>query len=397
MPVQQIIVGYFMLLTVALAGTFVIKSKSRDLHGIREIRWAAMAGLAGLSMLMLRPVVSLVVVSVGGQTGLLLGFVFLYAALARALGRRPRVFPLIFFFLPIFVAAMTYFTVVDNSFDGRLAVMSIGVALMLAWTARLAAQPAPPGLAVPVRWMFRLLVLLVVLRIARLVITLLVDPHPNLIVLDPLQSLLVYLQVLGALAQAAGTFWISICAQQEEDRIRADTDGLTGLLNRRAFEEALIRQLELATAGEIELSLLLIDLDFFKSMNDEFGHLAGDTVLRRVSAVLRRSVRSGDALARFGGDEFAVLLCSDEPGQGKAVAERVRQNLIHMRGLPGGRKVTASLGAAEALPGDTPLLLLERADRALYHSKDLGRNRLTHFHEADPEESDRPAPTMLIQ
>lgn len=397
MPVMQIIIGYAMLLALGLAGTFVIKSKSRDLHGIAEIRWAMMAGLAGLAMLMLRHAVPLVIVTVGGQTALLLGFAFLYAALARALGRPPHLFPLLLFIVPVFVAAITYFTVVDNSFDGRLAVLSIGIALMLAWTARLAAQPAPLGLAAPVRWMFRLLILLVFLRIARLVITLVVDPHPSLIVLDPLQNFLIYLQVLGALAQGGGTFWISICARREDDRIRADTDGLTGLLNRRAFEEALIRQLERAAAGHIELSLLLIDLDFFKSMNDEFGHLAGDTVLRRVSAVLRRSVRAGDALARFGGDEFAVLLCSAEPGQGKIVAERIRQNLIHMRGLPGGRKVTASLGAAEALPGDTPLLLLERADRALYHSKDLGRNRLTHFHEAGPREVDHPAPTMLIQ
>lgn len=393
----EMLVGYAMLLALGLCGTFVIKSKSGNLRGIKEIRWAILAGLIGLFVMLLRSLLPPIVVAEVSQTAFFFGFVLLYAALARALGRRPRVLPLFVVLLPLYMAGIAYFTVIRNNLDGRLEVASIGVAIILAWTVNLITHPVSPGLAIPVRWLYRLLVLLVVLRLARVIITLAFDPIVTLQTLDPLQSLLAYLVLLGAIAQAAGIFWISVAAQQENDRVRADTDGLTGLLNRRAFEELLTLRLDKHSPQFNEISLLLIDLDFFKSMNDDFGHLAGDIVLRRVSGVLRRTVRSVDAIARFGGDEFAVLLCSAEPGQGMVVAERVRESLIHMQNLPGGRKVTASLGVAIAQPGDTPLLLLERADRALYRSKNLGRNRLTHGLGDDADENGNPLPTVLIQ
>jgi diguanylate cyclase (GGDEF)-like protein len=396
MPMLEMLVGFAMLLALGLCGTFVIKFKSGNLRGMKELRWAIAAGLLALVCMVFRNLLPAIAVAEFSQTALFFAFVLMYVALARALGRRPRVLPLLAVLLPLYMAGIGYFTAIRNNLDGRLEVASIGVAIVLAWTVNLVAQPVPSGLVVPARWLYRLLVLLVLLRLARVIITLAFDPIVTLKTLDPLQSLLAYLVLLGGIAQAAGTFWISVVAQQEDDRVRADTDGLTGLLNRRAFEELLHSRLGKSTPQIKEISLLLIDLDFFKSMNDDFGHLAGDTVLRRVSGVLRRTVRSVDALARFGGDEFAVLLCSDEQGQGMVVAERVRQNLIQMQNLPGGRKVTASLGVAVALPGDTPMLLLERADRALYRSKDLGRNRLTRFSGDDSDERSDTLPTVLI-
>lgn len=397
MPIQEILIGFMMLLALGLLGSLVIGARARRHVGMPELRRAVMAGLAALVFMSLRGLVPLVVVSVGGNSAILLGFAYLHLSLARSLNRPSRLLPLLATLFPPYVAGLIYFSVAQNSLDGRIGVASIGIAVLLGWTSRLAAQPVKPGLLIPVRWMYRLLLILIVLRIARFAVTALFDPNPNLHVLDPLQGLLIYLVLLGSLAQAAGTFWISICSEQEHDRVRADTDGLTGLLNRRAFEEMLVKQLDRAAGGAGEVSLLLVDLDSFKSMNDEFGHLAGDAVLRKVSGVLRRSVRSADALARFGGDEFAVLLCSEEPGQGRAVAERVRQNLIHLRHLPGGRRLTASLGVANALPGDTPLLLIERADRALYRSKNLGKNRLTHFDDEELSGSDHSLSSALIQ
>ena len=397
MPTREVFIGYMMLLGLCLIGTFVTYSRKRFLQGIVDIRWAIVAGLVGLIFMLLRGMAPVLVVSVCGQTALLIGFAFLHRALARAVGRPARLLPFFPILLIAFVGGLAWFSIGDNNLNGRLTVATLGIAAMLAWTARLTVQPVKAGLIVPVRWMYRLLLLAVALRVIRVMVTLTLDPNPNLQLLDPVQSFLVYILVLAAMAQTAGTVWISICAQQEDDRIRADTDGLTGLLNRRAFEELLIRQLAQPCSQTAEISLLLIDLDFFKGMNDEFGHLAGDTVLRKVSGVLRRCVRSVDALARFGGDEFAVLLCSAELGQGMVVAERVRHSLIQMKNLPGGRKVTASLGVATSMPGDTPLLLIERADRALYRSKNLGRNRLTHFDDDDPPADSDPLASALIQ
>ena len=397
MPMRQVFVGYMLLLGLCLIGTFVTYSGKRLVQEIVDIRWSIITGMAGLLFMLLRGSAPVLVVAVCGQTAMLVGFAFLHRALALALDRPARLLPFLPILLVTLVGGLAWFSIGVNSLDGRLTVATLGIAAMLAWTAWLAAQPVKPGLVVPVRWMYRLLLLAVALRVIRVIVTLTFDPNPNLQVFDPIQSLLVYVLVLAAMAQAAGTVWISICAQQENDRARADTDGLTGLLNRRAFEELLIRQLTHPCSQTAEISLLLIDLDFFKGMNDQFGHLAGDTVLRRVSEVLRRCVRSVDALARFGGDEFAVLLCSAELGQGMVVAERVRQSLIQMKNLPGGRRVTASLGVATAMPGDTPLLLLERADRALYRSKNLGRNRLTHFDDDDPPVNGDPLASALIQ
>ncbi|MGC8549290.1 MAG: diguanylate cyclase [Acidobacteriaceae bacterium] len=398
MPTREVYIGYSLLLGLCLAGTYVTYSRRRALRGITDIRWAIIGGLVGVFCLLLRGIAPLPVVAVGGQSAMLVGFAFLHRALARAIDRPARLVPFFPILFLAFVGFLTYFSIGQNSLDGRLTVASLGVAIMLAWTVSLAAQPVKPGLLVPMRWMYRLLLLAVALRVIRVPITLIFDPGPNLTVFDPIQGLMVYILVLAAMAQAAGTVWIAICAQQEADRTRADTDGLTGLLNRRAFEEALTQRLAQPCSHGSEISLVLVDLDFFKGMNDDFGHLAGDTVLQRVSAVLRRSVRNGDVLARFGGDEFAVLLCSAEAGQGMVVAERIRQSLIHMKNLPGGRKVTASLGVATSMPGDTPLMLIERADRALYHSKNLGRNRLSRFgDEDDAAAGDDSLASALIQ
>jgi diguanylate cyclase (GGDEF)-like protein len=398
MPTREVYIGYVLLLGLFLAGTYVIYSRRRILRGILEIRWAIFAGLIGLLFLLLRGVAPLPVIAVCGQSALLVGFAFLHRALAKVLDRPSRLSPFFPILLVAFAAGLAYFSVVDKNLNGRLTVSSLGIAAMLAWTARLAAHRVKSNLVGPVRWMYRLLILATALRVLRVVITLIFDPSPNLVVFDPIQGLLVYILVLGAMAQVCGTVWISVCAQQEDDRVRADTDGLTGLFNRRAFEELLNRQLAQPYSETSEISLLFIDLDFFKGMNDEFGHLAGDNVLQMVSGVLRSSIRPGDVLARFGGDEFAVLLCSAEPGQGVVIAERIRHNLVQMRNLPGGRKVTASLGVATAMPGDTPLLLLERADRALYRSKNLGRNRLTRFEDDDDSSAhDDALATAIIQ
>lgn len=397
MPTRQVFIGYVLLLGLFLVGTHAIYSRRRTLRGIVEIRWSIIAGLIGLLCLLVRGVAPLPVVAIGGQSALLVGFAFLHLALARAIDRPPQLSRFLPILLVAVVSGLAYFSIVDVNLDGRLTVATLGIAAMLAWTARLASQSVKFDLAVPVRWMYRLLIIAVTLRVLRMVLTLSLDPNPNLVVFDPIQGLLVYIMVLAAMAQVCGTVWIAICAREADDRVRADTDGLTGLFNRRAFEELLTRQLDLPYSDKCEISLLFIDLDFFKDMNDEFGHLAGDTVLQEVSGVLRRSIRPGDVLARFGGDEFAVLLCSAEPGQGIIVAERIRNGLIQLRNLPGGRKVTASLGVATAMPGDTPLLLLERADHALYRSKNLGRNRLTQFGDDDPSPHDDALASALIQ
>ena len=120
---------------------------------------------------------------------------------------------------------------------------------------------------------------------------------------------------------------------------------------------------------------ILIDIDFFKRVNDEFGHTAGDAVLRQVAEVLRKTARTGDTLARWGGEEFIILL--DDCGKVMALelAERLRAAIAeHDFALPRRTQVTISLGVAELQAGETEIEFFQRADHLLYRAKSGGRN-----------------------
>lgn len=174
-----------------------------------------------------------------------------------------------------------------------------------------------------------------------------------------------------AVAHAATAF--ARVALLEHLQQSALTDGLTGVANRRAFDTALAREVSLAARTDTALAVMIIDLDHFKSLNDTFGHQAGDDVLRAVGSALRSCVRTGDVVARYGGEEFAFVL----PGAGAVdaigVAHRVREAL---RGVGGPRAVTASLGiACRPDSGDTGSGLLAAADTALYAAKGGGRDQ----------------------
>jgi diguanylate cyclase (GGDEF)-like protein len=155
---------------------------------------------------------------------------------------------------------------------------------------------------------------------------------------------------------------------------QALTDGLTGCFNRRSFEMQLERDLHMATRMRLPLSLILLDLDNFKRVNDTFGHEAGDVALRLLADGLRDELRSVDTAARYGGEEFAVILPQAGVDGAMIVAERLRRR-IELMEVPGVGHVTASLGIAtfpqHASSRDTLVLA---ADRALYNAKNAGRN-----------------------
>ncbi|RMD78410.1 MAG: sensor domain-containing diguanylate cyclase, partial [Gammaproteobacteria bacterium] len=161
------------------------------------------------------------------------------------------------------------------------------------------------------------------------------------------------------------------------------TDTLTGVSNRRYFEQRLREELERAGRSGEPLSCLLVDVDHFKRVNDTHGHLTGDAVLREVAALLRGQLRGSDVLARYGGEEFAALLPRSGPRQAREVAERMRRAVAAGRyTAPSGEPfpVTVSIGAATYEPARGPVpdgaLLVGRADRALYEAKAGGRNRV---------------------
>lgn len=160
------------------------------------------------------------------------------------------------------------------------------------------------------------------------------------------------------------------------------SDPLTGVGNRRKFDASLSRLVEQADRDDASFSLILIDIDNFKVLNDKYGHLTGDGVLRLVAGEIEQSCRAGDVICRNGGDEFAVLLPATPIEGALAVAEAIRERVMKRQLLrrstkePMGR-ITASIGVAQHQKGNSPDALIARADRWLYAAKILGRNRVS--------------------
>jgi diguanylate cyclase len=167
--------------------------------------------------------------------------------------------------------------------------------------------------------------------------------------------------------------------RHELDRVRDEAliDVLTGLPNRRCFEARLADCQ--AAVGAVP-ALLLTDIDHFKRVNDSFGHLFGDQVLRAVAQGMRACLEAGQFVARVGGEEFAVLLPACRPAQAQGLAERIRAAVAgsRIRRRDGGElgQVTVSLGVASRRPGEPPEAWFDRADKALYAAKHAGRNRV---------------------
>jgi diguanylate cyclase (GGDEF)-like protein len=160
-----------------------------------------------------------------------------------------------------------------------------------------------------------------------------------------------------------------------EARKLAETDALTGLFNQRFFQETLRREVTRAHRYQRKLTLVVFDLDDFKSINDQVGHLAGDRVLAQAADRLREAVRSVDVACRIGGDEFAVIMPESAAEDGEQLFRRVHNSMRGTALGPDEQRLRLSGGIAELLHGDTPASLFERADAALYRAKELGKDR----------------------
>jgi len=166
---------------------------------------------------------------------------------------------------------------------------------------------------------------------------------------------------------------------QREYRNKAETDSLTGLHNRTWFEDVFPKQLELCERIGQHASLMMIDVDHFKKVNDQFGHLNGDEALRHIGRHLLRTLRGTDLCARYGGEEMIVLMPGTEITQARVTAERLRESVSSTPvNLPDGRqlKLTISGGIAQWRPGMALSGLINAADRALYRAKESGRNQI---------------------
>ncbi len=179
-------------------------------------------------------------------------------------------------------------------------------------------------------------------------------------------------------------------ANEEMDQMRKEltlvrevavTDALTGLLNRRAFDDILAELLEKSSSEQGDFCLAILDLDHFKKINDTFGHLTGDKVLRYTAGVMKQNVAENHFAARYGGEEMAVIMPNTDLQEAVKVIENIRQTLEKNRLKRKGDgesigKVTLSAGVASFKRGDTVDAVIERADQSLYQAKTKGRNQV---------------------
>jgi diguanylate cyclase len=170
----------------------------------------------------------------------------------------------------------------------------------------------------------------------------------------------------------------------EHTRLQVTTDALTGLKNRRAFDLAFQQAVEHLVESDAPLTLLLIDIDHFKSVNDTYGHLVGDRVIRYVGSILSANIKGKDTVARIGGEEFAILLPETPLDSASRVGETLRKAVEHNRLRPGGAGnggtiggITISIGITGYRAGEIYDDFMVRADRALYLSKNGGRNKVS--------------------
>ncbi len=168
-------------------------------------------------------------------------------------------------------------------------------------------------------------------------------------------------------------------ANQEELEKLATIDALTGLNNRRAILRRLDEEIKHASRYGEELGLLMLDIDYFKRVNDQYGHLTGDDVLEKVATLVQQNIRGTDTAGRYGGEEFIIILSKADLSAALVVAERIRKaiEMAEMKDSAGNVfGITVSLGLSSYRPGEDKHLFISRVDNALYKAKENGRNRV---------------------
>ncbi|WP_119153411.1 GGDEF domain-containing protein [Caldimonas tepidiphila] len=305
-----------------------------------------------------------------------LSFVLLWRALELWLGPRPARGWL----LPLALLTPLGYGLGFEHYAFRVGWSNFGLALLMMLVCLALVAPAPQG-----SWRWRGLILASVAALAGVtawrgvlgaffteLYPYLRAPHPVNVAAAVLNHVALTMTTIGALAA-----WRE--EAERELKFQAETDGLTGLMNRPAFLARAEDMLALARRHRDKLSLLLIDLDHFKQINDRGGHAAGDRALQLFAHALRLSLRRGDLVCRYGGEEFCVLLARSEPGARALFDARLRAALREQirREEPQAPDFSFSAGGAVFDAQDDSLdALLRRADAALYRAKEGGRGRL---------------------
>jgi diguanylate cyclase (GGDEF)-like protein len=376
MSLELVLVGYALCAIAVATGCSAIV---RSGHGSQKLIWL-IAGigcvLAALLLYAGRPFLPRLFTIVLANEAVLLAFVLFHQCVAAILESSRRYLGASMMLLGAQLILYLHFTYTVPDLRARIIIRSVALSIQGAFTVSILLHDRARMLRHARRLVLGTSAAFLLLEISRIAATAIWPPAYSTTQLDPVQALYASLGFALGLAEAVAIIWLGMAAQRDRLQIMATTDSLSGLMNRRAFDQVLKRELAYAERRNEPVALLMIDIDHFKEINDMFGHQMGDEVIRRISRLLSINTRTMDAVARYGGEEFAMILRGMQSAQAQSIAERLRTQIEAMAGLPDPLRVTASIGITVACPGDTVASVLKRSDRALYASKHTGRNRV---------------------
>jgi len=340
---------------------------------LRGIRWVAIAYFAtGLGLAVRAATPNSLSVLTGNLLLTFLNIAF-YWGISQLLSRVRLTS-----FLPTLVTQV-YFLYVQPSVAARAITLNLVLLTQAALLVSLLLRIGTPQTRAPRYSLAFLFSLWALVNLAFALVSLRNPAAPTLDYFKPVDGRLVLVSVLPGTMLCLGFLWLAMTHLQNELEHQSHTDVLTGLLNRRALQLAATREIAVARRHHFPLSLLLLDLDHFKQINDRHGHAGGDAALVQVAKCLTDNLRTIDLCARIGGEEFVALLPGYDGHRALEAAERIRSRIeglsLEHRGLL--LPLTTSVGVADLAPEDAVLEdLLARADRALYRAKQEGRNRV---------------------
>ncbi len=378
-----------LLLAIVFSVVFYgMRRANPTLRGIGSVALSFLFGAPGILLLFLRGSIPDFLSMTVANALVLIAFTLEYRAILSFLGVSRPMYP-IWILNAVTLMAVFYYSEVRHDIVARIIVSSIAIAIIRGLVAFELLRQAR-GRTHMLLFGYAM-TLFTVMSFSRALISYLNGSPSNYMQNSPFQTLamagdLIYVCVTGL-------FFCAMISSEALARVRnqSEQDPLSGTLNRRGIEHKLSTEIKRIERIDQRLSVALIDIDFFKAINDSEGHAAGDNALRKVVTAIAGQIRACDFVGRYGGDEFLLIFPHTCCVDAVVVAERIGNAVRSFSMVAGGAALTLSIGLSETVPGEDPAFLLARADQALYQAKHAGRNctRIV-LHGSDNATSSRP-------